>query len=182
METIYFVRTPDGRIKVGVSGNIRQRLTTYGARAEVLACVPGDRLTEAEIHWRLREHALGGEYFAPRSALLDLAKDTAASGEVPGAWYVPFGWDRERRGSRTVPLLHLVTLTERAAVVAASGLHPATLDGARSQGAPVTLVPALFHAIRSVHPSLTLMDLYLGERPRAWGWAVLSADRQDRAA
>lgn len=70
--SVYFVRRPDGLVKIGYSTNLKQRLSalkTEHGEVELLASLPGHRQAERYIHSRFRVESVGGEWFAPTAAL-----------------------------------------------------------------------------------------------------------------
>lgn len=64
---IYAVRTGDGRIKIGGSADLVERLShIHGGTAEVLALKPGKWADELALHRALADHAAEGrEYYHP---------------------------------------------------------------------------------------------------------------------
>jgi hypothetical protein len=73
---IYFAQpVAGGPIKIGCSGNVEARLgqleAHYGCRLSLLATMPGDRRTEAEIHARFAHLRFGRtEQFRPEADLM----------------------------------------------------------------------------------------------------------------
>jgi hypothetical protein len=70
---VYFLRTPDGLVKVGHTGNIaeRKRGQTEDGWRSVLAVVPGTLDDERALHHQLTEHrARGREFYHPVPAVL----------------------------------------------------------------------------------------------------------------
>jgi plasmid stability protein len=71
---IYFIRSPDGPIKIGTTIRLSQRLTQlaneYGPGLEVLAVCEGDRWIEKELHHRFAELRRVGEWFEPGDDLM----------------------------------------------------------------------------------------------------------------
>lgn len=63
---LYFFQAP-GRIKIGVSKNVRQRLQDVGAHMEhppkLIDAIPGGFELEKFVHLRLRHHRIKGEWF-----------------------------------------------------------------------------------------------------------------------
>jgi hypothetical protein len=71
---IYFIRSPDGPIKIGTTIRLTERLkklaAEYGEGLEVLAVVEGDRNVEKELHGRFAHLRQVGEWFEPGDDLL----------------------------------------------------------------------------------------------------------------
>lgn len=71
---IYFIRRPDGSIKIGSSRNVRTRL--YGLRSEhglelnLISVVSEDQFHEHALHRRFSNFRRDGEWFAPAEELL----------------------------------------------------------------------------------------------------------------
>jgi hypothetical protein len=79
---VYFVRMPDGIIKIGHSGNLGQRINALGG--ELLAFKPGDRADERSHHERFA-HLLerGREWFRPGDDLLDYINELRSGLGLP---------------------------------------------------------------------------------------------------
>lgn len=74
---VYFIQAGDGgHIKIGISRNVQSRLskmqTDSPARLSVLAVIKGDERDEAEIHRRLADFRVSGEWFHPHNNVLSL--------------------------------------------------------------------------------------------------------------
>jgi hypothetical protein len=71
---IYFVRSPQGPIKIGTTIRLSQRLkqlaAEYGEGLEVLAVSEGSYATEKELHCRFAHLRQVGEWFEPGVDLL----------------------------------------------------------------------------------------------------------------
>lgn len=68
-QMIYAIRMPDGIIKIGCTGNVRQRRNWL--KGDILGLMPGDFSDELEIHHLLREHVHHGrEWYNPTPAVL----------------------------------------------------------------------------------------------------------------
>ncbi|WP_256849204.1 GIY-YIG nuclease family protein, partial [Pantoea sp. Ft+CA_17] len=63
---IYFVQFGD-RIKIGFTADLRQRLRVFRSTllgdVRLIGSVPGARKLESEIHKRLKDHRVGGDWF-----------------------------------------------------------------------------------------------------------------------
>ena len=67
--TIYYLRM-DSLVKIGYSSNMAGRLRQYPPNAELLACHPGTRETERDMHNKFAPQlAKGREWFTPSDAL-----------------------------------------------------------------------------------------------------------------
>lgn len=74
---IYAVRTKDGLIKIGASGDLVTRLDHInGGVDEILALKPGTRRDELTIHRSLAGHAaVGREYYLPTPSVLKVVNE-----------------------------------------------------------------------------------------------------------
>lgn len=82
---VYFIRTQDGLIKIGHTGNLGKRHNAYGPGWDhLLAVVPGDRELEKAQHRRFAAHlARGREWFHPAPDLIDYINDIRSRLGVP---------------------------------------------------------------------------------------------------
>lgn len=81
--SVYFAqRRQHGLIKIGYSRNVANRLQQMGAK--MLGVVPGDRVTEKELHKRFDHLRARGEWFRPGDDLLTYIR-TEAQGHKPDA-------------------------------------------------------------------------------------------------
>lgn len=82
---VYFVRAADGRIKIGVTRNLRRRLAQLqmfsAAPLELMGSIAGGYAVEGSVHRLFAESAVGGEWFAPSPRLLEFIDENAAAGE-----------------------------------------------------------------------------------------------------
>jgi Meiotically Up-regulated Gene 113 (MUG113) protein len=74
-DNVYFIRRPsDGRIKIGYTNNVRNRLNDlrgqHGERLEILAREPGGKSRESVLHNQFSEHRRRGEWFDAAPELL----------------------------------------------------------------------------------------------------------------
>lgn len=97
---VYYIRT-GGRIKIGHSTRLTQRLAQYPPDTEILYLAVGDKTMEASEHRRFSAYlADGREWFQDRTEVTDLIAAMAVSHQ---------GWDRLidgdwwRRRKRTAP-------------------------------------------------------------------------------
>jgi hypothetical protein len=91
---VYFVRLPDGRIKIGYSRDLRQRFRlllseTGNPGLQIVGWCHGTRKDEKRLHEELKAHALGGEWFEPAPAVLAaLVREVLPRRtEVPEWWH-----------------------------------------------------------------------------------------------
>ena len=71
---LYFIQgASTGRIKIGVSTDIRRRITEMqlSETVEVLLEIDGDEKLESELHNRFKEHQAHGEWFYPSPDILN---------------------------------------------------------------------------------------------------------------
>jgi hypothetical protein len=85
VDVVYYVRFGD-RIKIGTSANPRGRLAQLHVE-ELLALERGTRLLEQRRHAQFAAHRLGGEWFAPHTALEAHIAALAAGVDDPWALY-----------------------------------------------------------------------------------------------
>lgn len=71
---VYFVRSSNGTIKIGVSTDVMRRLaslqTANSARLTLLLIMPGTEEDEQELHRLFADERLRGEWFRPSRRLL----------------------------------------------------------------------------------------------------------------
>lgn len=69
---VYYVKRPDGAIKIGTTWNIKSRMQTFlnVSPVELLAIHSGGQPAEAALHRRFRALRLDGEWFQPGPDLL----------------------------------------------------------------------------------------------------------------
>lgn len=84
---LYFIRRPrDGAVKIGISANVRGRLSTLrgatGEELQLVCDVPGGRLLEEALHRRFIAYQIKGEWFRDSSGLRELADSFVALGPV----------------------------------------------------------------------------------------------------
>lgn len=78
IEVVYYLRSAD-RVKIGTSGNPRQRLAALG-QGELLALERGGHGLEQQRHREFAAQRIGGEWFAATAPLTDhIAAIAAAS-------------------------------------------------------------------------------------------------------
>lgn len=88
-------------IKIGRSEQPIKRLNSCSVWSPVplqIAAVDarGDHLTEFEVLHRFKSFRSHGEWLFAVPAVVELVKETAATGSVPGGWYLPDGYDDRR--------------------------------------------------------------------------------------
>lgn len=107
---VYFVAAP-GRIKIGYTCQPERRLRTLRhvdmEDLAVVAIIDGDRRVERDIHERLREHRLRGEWF------LDCAEVRSAIEDAVAGKFVASPCEAIE-SSRFVACNHLVSELDRA--------------------------------------------------------------------
>lgn len=82
---VYYMRI-NGRIKIGYTGNLRQRSRAYPPGTELLAIEPGTRDLEAKRHAQFsRDLAQGREWFAESAALSEHVTRLSEMHGVPRA-------------------------------------------------------------------------------------------------
>lgn len=91
---VYFVRLPNGRIKIGYSRDLRQRFRlllseTGNPGLQIVGWCHGTRKDEKRLHEELKAHALGGEWFEPAPVVLAaLVREVLPRRtEVPEWWH-----------------------------------------------------------------------------------------------
>ena len=66
-ESIYFIRSPLGRVKIGISCHpstrLRELQTAHSERLELVGYATGTRYNERRLHHELAAHRLNGEWF-----------------------------------------------------------------------------------------------------------------------
>lgn len=88
-------------IKVGYSAFPANRLKNCSTWSPVplrLAAIDerGDQLTESELLRRLAPYQSHGEWFHATASIRGIVRETKKTGEVPGGWYLPAGYDKRR--------------------------------------------------------------------------------------
>ena len=108
---IYFAQLQSGSIKIGVTNNLEQRITSlttyYRARPTVLCTMEGDIRTEREIHERFSHLRLGKtEQFKPGADLMEFIGRPLLVGQNPDAVEAvdPMLSDRKRKATVTLYL------------------------------------------------------------------------------
>lgn len=71
---VYFIRASNGRIKIGVTDDLKARFSALRSSSpcelEILVSVEGDELTEREMHERFKASRSHGEWFDPSPDLI----------------------------------------------------------------------------------------------------------------
>lgn len=82
---VYFIRTNDGLVKIGYTGNVGQRKRSFRVDwTNLLAVVPGTIDDEQSLHQRFAAHlARGQEYYHPAPEIIDHIN------EIRGRLHVP---------------------------------------------------------------------------------------------
>lgn len=77
MDSVYFVRADSGRIKIGRSADVVQRLTQLrldaGEGVALIAAFPGVGRFERRVHSAVAADRIDGEWFRPSPAVMALA-------------------------------------------------------------------------------------------------------------
>lgn len=81
---VYFIQAMSGGpIKIGYTKNISQRLATAQThspeRLIVIASFAGGAAEEGALHWKLKAHRVGGEWYAPAPEVLAEVERITAS-------------------------------------------------------------------------------------------------------
>ncbi len=80
---IYYLRVAD-QIKVGYASHLGDRMKAYPPNAELLACHPGTRKDEQEIHSLLSAHRVAGrEWYRPHPEVVDRIEAARAKHGAP---------------------------------------------------------------------------------------------------
>lgn len=98
---IYYIRT-DGKVKIGYSADVRQRMRSYPPESELLAVHPGTRNLEADMHRRfVGSRAAGREWFRETPDLTEhIAQVVAQFGDPVKHRYHFGGTERMRTTKR----------------------------------------------------------------------------------
>ena len=71
---IYFIRSQNGRIKIGYTANIAKRMadlqTAHPEPLSLIVAIPGDMSAERALHRRFMADRLEGEWFDPSPVLI----------------------------------------------------------------------------------------------------------------
>lgn len=84
---VYYVRRPDGAIKIGTTWNLKTRMQAFRnvTAVELLASHSGGQVAEAALHRRFKHLRLDGEWFDPGEDLLAHIRHVAACAERRGS-------------------------------------------------------------------------------------------------
>lgn len=171
---IYFL-TASGipLVKIGRSDRPAKRLSSCCVWSPVplhLAAVDegGDHLTESELLYRFREIRSHGEWVFATPEVMALIAETNISGDVPGGWYLPDGYDDRRFASDGVrgPTMD--------AIKSAYGLSLGqirSIVGSRhlvfdSLGLPMNHVPAMVYHLMAAGKIGGYLDFLSLRKPR----------------
>lgn len=92
---IYYIRI-DGKVKIGYSADVRQRMRDYPPESELLAVHPGTRDLEADMHRRfVGSRAAGREWFRETPDLTEHIGQVVAQFGDPAAHRYHFRSDRQ---------------------------------------------------------------------------------------
>ena len=82
-DVVYFVLNGN-RVKIGTTTNLRNRVRALALKPRnVIACVPGDRQQEGEMHARFSKLRIGGtEWFSFEGPIIDAVNDWHARAMV----------------------------------------------------------------------------------------------------
>ncbi len=83
-----------GLVRIGFTGDLKLRLVQHNGASPVPLTVAGidplgDRLTEAEVHWRLRAYRAHSDWFRKEPEVMRVVSEIARTSKVPGGWYLP---------------------------------------------------------------------------------------------
>lgn len=94
---IYYVRT-DGKVKIGYSADVRQRMRSYPPESGLLAVHPGTRDLEADMHRRFAgSRAAGREWFRETPDLVEHIGEVVALFGNPDRHRYHFGGTQRMR-------------------------------------------------------------------------------------
>lgn len=83
--SVYFFAAP-GRIKIGISKNVRRRLTEtrkkVGYATDLIGSVPGNFAFEKHLHKKLAQHRLDGEWFRDCEAVRSVVDRVLLDGNL----------------------------------------------------------------------------------------------------
>jgi hypothetical protein len=71
---VYFAFWAD-QVKIGISNNPRRRVRAIHPKIKLLADIPGDQKTEAQLHKRFQEFRIAGEWFHFTKEIDDFVKE-----------------------------------------------------------------------------------------------------------
>jgi len=83
---VYFIRSESGKIKIGVTTDVRKRLgslrTSSSERIDLIGYMQGDVSLERSLHQKFAASRLSGEWFSPSSDLLDFIEFSVTDREA----------------------------------------------------------------------------------------------------
>lgn len=90
-KTIYFVRSENRKIKIGITSNLEQRLKTLSSmspvKLELLAHCKGSTYTEQDIHRQFKQYHSHGEWFDEVPEIIEFINtwvENAGKGNIIG--------------------------------------------------------------------------------------------------
>jgi len=90
---VYFIKGPDGNIKIGRTTNLRLRINGLAGRAELkdvlLACIASiDYRLENDLHQRFKNLCVGYEWFKPGRELMEYIESIKAKADYHNLVYI----------------------------------------------------------------------------------------------
>lgn len=157
---VYFVRDVQGRIKIGYTANLSQRISAISSMVgpvDVLATVRGGAILEAHFHETFADERLASEWFAGSDALYKLI-DTITCGsyqppvgysevdEVKGSFNAEAAFDAAKQEAKR----HLIKIAEPGLL--GEGVAEVIRRVARITGFSASRVRDLWYSeIRTIH-------------------------------
>jgi len=90
---VYFIKGPDGNIKIGRTTNLRPRINGLAGKAELkdilLACIASiDYRLENDLHQRFKNLCVGYEWFKPGQELMDYIESIKGKADYHNLVYI----------------------------------------------------------------------------------------------
>jgi predicted transcriptional regulator len=121
---IYFIRSPDGLIKIGHTCNILQRMKDFrraNPSLEVVALLDGERPFERRLHAKFAHLRVFGEWFSPGDDLMEFIESDGREFDKDDPEHVRHGprlpdergeGEQERREQEKIVLAYLSSLSD----------------------------------------------------------------------
>lgn len=174
MALYFFAADAVQAVKIGTSSRVESRVRACLSWSPVplrIAAVDdfGDRLTETELHYRLRADCLHGEWFTMSAAVVAVMDAAARDKRVPDGWHLPVNYQIRHAG--VAYGASLSELQERLGITLAdiAAVFPFTTYSNRRLtddecGLPLAWLPPLLAHMHGSRPGMTFSDL-LRQRP-----------------